>query len=505
MESVPRSSLRTKGLWGACHKRTARRVYARRRTMATVLAASVLAGAGYGIYSLVDAHGHGASETSLTAAVNEVTAAGGGQSDGAAAGGAAVGTAQYLADLAPQELSLESVPEGANVTITWQDGTTQTGATPFSAVLPAGHIQIQFGKILYNDITRSLTLDAATSLKIWLDPVGQLFESVVRFSCGPEPKQVAFTPDGKELWVTLLAGYGIEIFDPLSGMKIDEVDLGQYGAVEVIFSGDGKTAYASQMETASVYEIDRKTRTVKRQFNTGGTWTKVILLSPDENTLWASNWCRNDVSEIDLATGELVRRMNTVVTPRGLYVTPDGERLYVAGYENGDIQRIDLPTNDSKVIFKTGGAMRHMVGDDAHGLLYIDDMSTADAFVIDLATEKVTKLLDTDRRPNTMDLSPDGKVLYISNRGKDNPETYLIPGPQWGDILVVDTATGEILDAIVGGNQCTGLDVSPDGNLLAFSDFLDDMIRVYRIPDYATLAAGDGGRVDERLYDIIKH
>jgi DNA-binding beta-propeller fold protein YncE len=450
--------------------------------MAAVLAAAVLAGLGYGIYSLVDARGHGATAGQTTAL-----------------------TEQSLAGLLPQELSVETVPDAANVTITLEDGTIQTGTTPFLAALPAGHIGVRLGKTGYNTVNRGLTLNTASSLKIWLDPVGQLFESLVRFSCGPEPKQVAFTPDGKELWVTLLSGHGIEIFDPLSGRKIDEVDLGQYGAVEVIFTRDGKTAYASQMETASVCEIDRVTRTVRRQFNTGGTWTKVILLSPDESTLWASNWCSNDVSEINLVTGELARRMNTVVTPRGLYVTPDGERLYVAGYENGDIQRIDLATNDSKVIFKTGGAMRHMVGDDARGLLYVDDMSKADAFVIDLATEKVTKLMETDRRPNTMDLSPDGRVLYISNRGEDNPETYYVPGPEWGDILVVDAATGEILDAIVGGNQCTGLDVSPDGKLLAFSDFLDDTIRIYKIPDYATLATGGGGRADERLYDIIKH
>ena len=149
--------------------------------------------------------------------------------------------------------------------------------------------------------------------------------------------------------------------------------------------------------------------------------------------------------------------------------------------------------------------MRHMVGDDVRGLLYVDDMSTMEVFVVDLATEQVSaSWQDTDQRPNTMDLSPDGKVLYVSNRGKDNPKTYYIPGPEWGSVLAIDTATGKILDAIVGGNQCTGLDVSPDGTLLAFSDFLDNKIRVYRIPDYQTLAAGNGGRAVAHLKDILK-
>jgi DNA-binding beta-propeller fold protein YncE len=148
--------------------------------------------------------------------------------------------------------------------------------------------------------------------------------------------------------------------------------------------------------------------------------------------------------------------------------------------------------------------MRHMVADENLGLLYVDDMSTNEVYVVDLLTDQVSKLADTDQRPNSMDLSPDGKVLYVSNRGRDNADSYYVPGPEWGTILAVDTASGTILDAIVGGNQCTGLDVSPDGTLLAFSDFLDDKIRVYSIPAYETLAAGNGGRAEQRYEDMVK-
>ncbi|MBN1631163.1 MAG: SMP-30/gluconolactonase/LRE family protein, partial [Thermoleophilia bacterium] len=157
-----------------------------------------------------------------------------------------------------------------------------------------------------------------------------------------------------------------------------------------------------------------------------------------------------------------------------------------------------------RVIFETGGAMRHMVPDEALGLLYVDDMSTNEVYVVDLLTDEVSKLANTDQRPNSMDLSPDGKVLYVSNRGKDNAESYYVPGPEWGTVLAIDTVSGAIADAIVGGNQCTGLDVSPDGSLLAFSDFLDHKIRVYAIPPYEALVAGDGGRAESRFQDRVK-
>ena len=46
-------------------------------------------------------------------------------------------------------------------------------------------------------------------------------------------------------------------------------------------------------------------------------------------------------------------------------------------------------------------------------------------------------------------------MLYVSNRGR-NGSNYYLPGPEWGSVLAIDTRTGRILDAIVGGNQPTG-------------------------------------------------
>lgn len=471
----------------------------------------ILAGAGYGAYYLVSSNDRstGTQTTSSPAAASLTTLPSAEASTVSSApvtptSAPSSTTSTTLTNLPPEMLSIISTPEDVDVVITLQDGTPLTGKAPFTQEVPGGHLTMEFSKEDYNNATRELELAQATEFKVWLDPEGQLYETVVRFKCGLNPKQVAFSPDGKELWVSFLGGNGLGVYAPTTGEKLGAVQMGQNGAVELIFTKDGSTVYASQMETASVWEIDRVTHAVKRTFDTGGSWTKVMVLSPDEKTMWASNWVSNDVSEIDLVTGEVVRRIPTVTTPRGLYVTSDSRVLYVAGYEHGDIQRIDLATGRGTVIFQTGGAMRHMVADESLGLLYVDDMSTNEVYVVDLLTDQVSKLANTDQRPNSMDLSPDGRVLYVSNRGKDNPSSYYLPGPEWGTVLALDTGTGLVLDAIVGGNQCTGLDVSPDGTLLAFSDFLDHKIRVYAIPGYETLAAGEGGRAELRYNDRVK-
>jgi DNA-binding beta-propeller fold protein YncE len=400
-------------------------------------------------------------------------------------------------------LRVTTHPAGAALQVRAAGGATRRGTSPFAATLRGGHLELTLSRPGYNRLVQRVVLDRDRSLDLWLDRKGLLHHKLGELRSGSNPKQVAFSPDGRQLWVSLLGGRGIEVFDTRTRRRLREVKLGRHGAVEVIFTRDGRTAYASQMETASVWEIDRRSYRVRRQLDTGGTWSKVMALSPNERTLYVANWVSSDVSVIDLRSGRLRRLLPTVRTPRGLWPTKDGRRLYVAGFQDGELQRIDLAGGRSRTLLRTGGAMRHLVGDPEAGRLYADDMGTSEAFVVDLATERVRKLADTDNVPNTIDLTPDGRVLYVSNRGK-NGACYCAPGPEWGSVLAVDAASGRVLDAIVGGNQTTGLDVSADGRLLAFSDFLDNRIHLYAVPAHRVLAAGGGGRADAHKAELRK-
>jgi DNA-binding beta-propeller fold protein YncE len=405
----------------------------------------------------------------------------------------------------PQRVTLTAHPDGATCRILRDGEGLLAGTDGLEGAVPAGDCTVEVALAGYNTYARELFLDRETTLEVWLDPEGQVVKGLGIIECAGAPKGVAITPDGEEAWATILDGPpSVEIFDMETLQLIDSIDLGEYGAVEITFSSDGRHAYATQMETARVFEIDVATRTVLRTMETGSAWSKVVELSPDGTTAFVANWSGDDISEIDLATGELRRRLPTTRTPRGLYVTPDSKTLYVAGFGSGDLQRIDLATGETTTLFEGGGALRHIVGDPERGLLYISDMAEDVIWLHDIASGTTTKFVDTDEKPNTIALSPDRTVLFVSCRGENNSVSYYIPGPEWGTVLLFDTATGNPLDAIVGGNQCTALDVSDDGTRLLFSDFLDSRMRLYEIPDHATLVAGDGGRWDEHFEDLVK-
>ncbi len=395
----------------------------------------------------------------------------------------------------PFKLKVTSRPSGAAVTLTRTDGSRLTGTTPCSLISTAGAATLSIARSGCNTFSQALFVDAARNVDVLLDPKGQVVHALGSLTAKGAPKSVAVTPNGREAWAAILNGPpSIEIYDLKTMRKVGGIDIGKHGAVEVIFNRAGTRAYASQMETAKVFEIDTATRKVLRSFKTQSAWTKVVALSPDEKTVYAANWSGNDVSVISLTTGKLVKRVPVAKTPRGLWPTADGRYLFVAGFDAGDLERIDLRSWHVKKVFHSGGAMRHLVADESTGKLYASDMAKDVVWVTDMATLKTRKFCDTDEKPNTIALSPDGKVLFISNRGENNPVSYYLKGYEWGTVLLMSTADGKPLDAIVGGNQCTALAVSADGHTLVFSDFLDDRLRVYGVPAFDVLAKGGGGR-----------
>jgi hypothetical protein len=64
---------------------------------------------------------------------------------------------------------------------------------------------------------------------------------------------------------------GAVVHDVASGKITSNISLQNYGGVEVIFSKDGSRAYISQMETASVFELDSKAKKILRVFKTNSS------------------------------------------------------------------------------------------------------------------------------------------------------------------------------------------------------------------------------------------
>jgi DNA-binding beta-propeller fold protein YncE len=301
---------------------------------------------------------------------------------------------------------------------------------------------------------------------------------------GRGPKSVMFTTDGNSLVVALLFGNGIEIFsrEPLLHAQSITLDEHMAGFVELAYNGSAGEIWVSQMLTNSIHVVDADTFEPLRVFDSGGVWPKVITFSPDEKTAYASHWKTLDVSVIDAHTGKVRGAVPVVGIPRGLAASPDGEFLLVTNFSDGGIEIVNAETRRiTGRIDGMQGAMRHVVLDAAGDTAYGSDMYRGRVAKIDLSSRAVNWSPRLASNPNTIALSPNGKYLYVSCRGKNNEANWHERGEEYGKIFVLDAITLEIVEWLWGRNQPTGLAVSPDGTLIAFTNFYDDTIELYQI------------------------
>ncbi|HOP61810.1 MAG TPA: beta-propeller fold lactonase family protein [Spirochaetota bacterium] len=340
----------------------------------------------------------------------------------------------------------------------------------------------------YIDKKVKINIDTKVSmLEIKLEKKNSLIEQVAVFKTGPHPKSVEFTPDGKYFASALLEGKGVDLFSTTDFKKVKTVEIPyKYSKhrnfVEIVFFTDRNEMWVSQMAANAIHVIDMKDYTYKLTIPTKGIWTKIIAMTNDHKLAFASNWESHDVSVIDVNQYKVIGKVKVAGIPRGMVTTADDKYLYVCIFSSGQIQKIDIA---SRKIVKTmkfpKGAKRHIILDKKKNILYVTDMYRGSVYVINAADDKVIKEIPVDQKLNTGKLTPDGKYLFVSSRGPNNPETYLKKGYKFGKVYIIDTETLQIIDWVWGRNQPTGLDISPDGKHMAFTNFLDNEIEYYRI------------------------
>lgn len=109
-------------------------------------------------------------------------------------------------------------------------------------------------------------------------------------------------------------------------------------------------------------------------------------------------------------------------------------------------------------------------------LLYVTDEDKGDVVVIDVASAKVTKRIAVGKRPRGVKLAPDGKTLYVALSGSPRAapgvdESKLPPPDRNADgIGVVDLAAQKLVRTLESGPDPESFDLSPDGKTLFVSN-----------------------------------
>jgi YVTN family beta-propeller protein len=141
------------------------------------------------------------------------------------------------------------------------------------------------------------------------------------------PVNLAFRPDGRELYVACEGSGTVIVIDTVTQQKAAEISVGGQ-ANDVTFNPDGQRAYVSSRLEDSVAVIDVAARKLAAKWRVGDE-PHGVLTDPTGKFLYVVNTAEESVSVVNTTTAKEVRRLTASRDPWSLALSPDGRRILV--------------------------------------------------------------------------------------------------------------------------------------------------------------------------------
>ena len=140
------------------------------------------------------------------------------------------------------------------------------------------------------------------------------------------PIEMAFSPDGRLLYVLCQDSDEVRLVDPASVRVAGSIHVGHIPR-GLALSPDGRRLYVTNAWSDSVSVIDLNSREVVQTLPTGFEPTGIVL-DKSGTTLYVANRLGNDISVIDVASGQEVKRLLAGRGASYLALSPDGRWIY---------------------------------------------------------------------------------------------------------------------------------------------------------------------------------
>ncbi|MGW8180296.1 MAG: YncE family protein, partial [bacterium] len=208
---------------------------------------------------------------------------------------------------------------------------------------------------------------------------------------------IEFSPDGKQLAVSITSRNTIRFYGFVDGMVSEETSL------EL-----GKPVIEEKI------------------YPTG------LAFTPDGRGLIVANILQNTVSLIEVEQQRVRKTIATAPYPNYVRVHPDGHEAYVSTRGGNSVQVIQLPDLAVTKTIAVGSRPNHMTLSSDGKRLLVACANSGDVFIIDTDAGRVEQRLDLrpypgarpGTTPNGVALSRDGRTLYVANADNNDVAVF---------------------------------------------------------------------------------
>ncbi|MBF9263615.1 YncE family protein [Paracidovorax cattleyae] len=285
------------------------------------------------------------------------------------------------------------------------------------------------------------SLDADVSI---IDPA--TWQEVRRIPTGKEPHHMYLTPDEKSLVVANALADSLTFIDPRTA-QVQRTVRNIVDPYHLRFTPDMKwlITAANRLNHVDFYRWDGHDLTLVQRVATGRTPSH-LWVDSGSRMVYSTMQDSDELVAIDIATQKIRWRTKTGPMPADIYGSTDDKFLFV-GLTGGDgVEVFDVSGAEPKLVqrIKTGSGAHAFrgAGDKRH--IFVSNRVANTISKIDMATQKVVDVYPAPGGPDCMDVSPDGRWIYVSAR--------------WAKkMLVIDTVERKVVQRINVGKSPHGV------------------------------------------------
>ena len=237
------------------------------------------------------------------------------------------------------------------------------------------------------------------------------------FHIGKEPHHLMITPDQKAVLVANATGNEVVFLDPKTGEKTGQLSniIDPY---HIGYSPDKKffLAAGNRLNRIDIYAAKAQELTLLKVIKAPKTPSHITFTS-NSKTAFVTLQDSDELIAIDLDTQEVLWKMSVGHLPAGVWMTP-GDKYLLIGLTGSDgVQVVDWKKRQVIKEIKTGKGAHNFrpLGDKKH--IFLSNRVEPSISLLNMDTlEKEADITGLPSGPDDMDITPDGKELWVTFR-----------------------------------------------------------------------------------------